>query len=158
MRWQPEQNEEEERQVRTGYISDQTAYMRMQTEMEKKDDFIDKEFLKKHKPRILALDKFAPLSFSPDSQVKIDRIRRIKLDLLEEAGLHEEAINCALDNIGDYQSFRGVRGNFQLAQITERHEIKQEASNAEKRAGFMSRGLFGRKKPEEEEARLTVEQ
>lgn len=157
MRWQPELDEEEAQEFRTGYVSDQTAYMRMQTELEKKDDLIDAEFIKKHKARIIGSGKFAALSNSPWSQVKIDRIRRIKLDLLEEAGLDEEAIKCALDNVGDYQSFRGVEGFFQKAQITERHEIKQDASQAEKKEGFMSKGLFGRKKPEEQRPEFRVE-
>lgn len=149
MRWQPELDEEEEQNYRTGYISDQTAYMRMQTQLEKRDKFIDDDFFEAFKPRILASDKFAPLSNSPNSQVNIDRIRRLKIDLLEEAGLHEDAIRCALDNVGDYQSYRGKKGFFQQAQITERHEVKQDAAE-KKKLGMLS-GLFSKKKPVEEE-------
>lgn len=149
MRWQPELDEDEEQQYRTGYISDQTAYMRMQTQLEKRDKFIDDDFIEEYKPRILAFDKFAPLSNSPKSQVKIDRIRRLKLDLLQEAGLDDDAIRCALDNVGDYQSFRGEKGFFQNAQITERHEVKQDAGE-KKKLGMLS-GFFRKKKPEEEE-------
>jgi len=151
MKWTPELTEDEEQQVRTGYVSDQTAYMRMQTQMEQREHLIDEKFLKKHKARILGFDKFAPLSNSPSSQIKIDRIRRLKLDLLEEAGLYDDAIRCALDNVGDYQSFRGTGGFFQTAQITERHEVKQEESERKKLSGLS--GMF-KKKPQEGEEEI----
>jgi len=151
MKWTPELDEEEQQQYRAGYISDQTAYMRMQTQLEKRDTIIDDTFLKKYKARILGFDKFAPLSNSPPSQIKIDRIRRLKLDLLEEAGLPDDAVRCALDNVGDYQSFRGMGGFFQTAQITERHEIKQEETEKKRLSGLS--GLFKKKPPEETEER-----
>lgn len=150
MKWTPELDEEEQQQYRQGYISDQTAYMRMQTQVEKRDKLIDDNFLEEFKPYILYADKFAPLSNSPESQIKIDRIRRLKIALMEEAGLRRDTILCAIDGINDYQSFRGKKGFFQQAQITERHEIKQDQE--EKKLGMLS-NLWKKKTPEEQEER-----
>ena len=149
MKWTPELDAEEEQQYRTGYISDQTAYMRMQTQIEQREHLIDKEFFEEFKPYILYQDKFACLSNSPETQVKIDRIRRLKIALMEEAGLTRDTILCAIDGVGDYQSFRGTKGFFQEAQITERHEIKQ-SQEEKKKLGVLS-GLVRRKTPEEQQ-------
>ena len=91
--------------------SDTTQFMRMQTEIEKKDDLIDDLFIKKHKSRIIACNKFAPLSNIKNMrQIQIQRIRNIKIDLLEAAGLHDAAERVALDSVSDFQISTGIEG------------------------------------------------
>lgn len=150
MKWEPVLNEEEERQVQTGYISDNTSFLRMQTEIEKKDRLIDDDFLDRHKARVIACDKFAPLANTTSkSQIMIDRIRRIIMDLEKEAGLFEDAEATALDNIADYQVSRGYNASFQNALITQRHIIKQ-STDQEGRLGRFSKLFRKPKEPEGE--------
>lgn len=160
MRWRPpEEREVEEGEAPRKYdrpidypreigASDTTAFMRMQTEIEKKEDLVDKDFIKRHKSRILACDKFAPLANIRNlRQIQIQRMRNLKIDLEEEAGLYDDAEKTALDSISDFQISRGISGFYQQAMITQRHEIKEEGKEEKaKRLG----GLFKRKEPETE--------
>lgn len=147
MKWTPELDEDEEKELKTGWISDNTAFMRMQTQLEK-DDIVDKNFFEKYAPRILQFNKFAALSNSDPRQKQIERIRTIKMDFLESAGLYNEAVKSSLDSIRDHQNLRGQSGFFQQALITQRHEIKEEKTKAEKVGGLS--GLFRKKKEPEE--------
>lgn len=145
MEWKPALDEDEEREMKTGWLSDNTAFMRMQVQLEK-NDIIDKDFYERFAPRIIQLDKFAALSNADKQQKQIERIRTIKMDFLEDAGLYDEAIKSSLDSVRDHQNLRGYKGFFQKAIITERHEIKQDKQAAAKMSRFS--GLFGRKQKE----------
>ena len=129
--------------------SDTTQFMRMQTEIEKKDNLIDDKFIIKHKSRIIACNKFAPLSnISNPKQIQIQRLRNIKIDLLEAAGLYDVAERTALDSVSDFQISRGMGGFYQKALITQRYEMKDDArKDKASRLG----GMFRRKEPELEE-------
>jgi len=159
MRWKPKpmQQEEEEsfpsKPEQLQYqdaigASDTTQFMRMQTEIEKKDNLIDDIFIKKHKSRIIACNKFAPLSnIQNPKQIQIQRLRNIKIDLLEAAGLYDVAERTALDSVSDFQISRGIGGFYQKALITQRYEMKDDARKDNKsRLG----GLFRRDEPEPE--------
>ena len=151
MKWGPVLDKDEEKQLTSGYVSDNTSFLRMQTQIEKKDKLIDDDFFRRHPARIISCDKFAPLANIQDyTQIELDRVRRLKIDLLEEAGLYEDAEKAALDNIADFQDTRGYKGFFQQAQITERHILKQSTDTRLDKAGRFS-NVFKRKKPEEEE-------
>lgn len=131
-------------------MSDQTAFMRMQTQLEK-SDMVDKEFLDRHKARVLAMDKFAPLSYIQDKRMlQIDRMRRLIMSLQMEAGLLEDAEETALDNIADFQLSRGWRGFYQKAMITQRHIIK-ETSKGERKLGRLAEIMRGGGQPQEDE-------
>ena len=161
MKWKPkpmlQDNEEDSFPSRPDQLqyqdaigaSDTTQFMRMQTEIEKKDDLIDKDFIIRHKSRIIACNKFAPLSnISNPKQIQIQRLRNIKIDLLEAAGLYDVAERTALDSVSDFQISRGMGGFYQKALITQRYEMKDEArKDKASRLG----GMFRRKEPEPEE-------
>lgn len=126
--------------------SDLTAFLRMQTELEPRKNLVDGDFFQRHRSRIIAFDKFAPLSNIADKRLlQIDRMRRKIIDLEEEAGLFDEAETDALDNVADFQISRGFGGFFQKAQITQRHEIREETKQ-DKSARWG--GLFKRKNEE----------
>ena len=107
--------------------SPETAYLRYGTSIEQDDVLIDKKFIKQFAARYLQSNKFPALSNSNPRQVQIERIRSMKIDLLMDCGLVEDAITVGWDSVRDHQNFRGLEGFFQKAQITQRHEIKEDA-------------------------------
>lgn len=124
---------------RPKYVSDQTAFMRWSTEIEQVDHIIDKEFLERNRHRVLDINKILPLSFidNPKS-IQLFRLRRNLSDMAMDAGLQDLVESTILDNLADYQTTRGIRGNYQNALITQRREWR-DRSDDEK-----SRGLFKR--------------
>lgn len=135
-------DESEEEQFLDGrprYVSDQTAFMRWSTELEKTDELINDKFLKRNRNRILDINKILPLSFidNPKS-IKLFRLRRMNMSLATDAGLYNLADETTLDNLADYQTTRGIRGNYQNALITQRKEW-QDRTNPDNK-----KGLFGR--------------
>ena len=129
---------------RPRYVSDQTAFMRWSTELEKKDRLVDDDFLHNNQHRIIDLDKFLPLSFIDDPRsIKLFRLRRMNITLAKDAGLIDLADETTLDNLADYQTTRGVRGNYQKALITQRREW-QDKTEVDKQRGILSGLIRGR--------------
>lgn len=123
--------------------------MRWSTEIEQIHDLIDKEFLQKHKQRVIDINKFLPLSFIDNPrEKKLYRLRRINMDLAIEADLEDLADVTVLDNLADYQTTRGTHGNYQKALITQRREW-EEKGKEEKKLGFLSKIVKGKRKEEE---------
>ena len=149
---------EEERYLdgRPRYVSDQTAFMRWSTELEKTDELIDEKFLKRNRNRVLDINKILPLSFidNPKS-IKLFRLRRMNMSLATDAGLYNLADETTLDNLADYQTTRGIRGNYQNALITQRKEWQDRTNPNNKK------GLFGRlikNRNEEQQIRENMEE
>jgi len=124
MRYQPERENilGEQGQL----FSPETAYLRFGTSIEQDNVLIDKQFIHQFAARYLQSNKFPALSNSNPKQVQIERIRSMKIDLLMDCGLVDDAITVAWDSVRDHQNFRGLEGFFQKAQITQRHEIKED--------------------------------
>ena len=61
----------------------------------------------------------------------------------KDAGLFENAAETVLDNLADYQTTRGINGNFQKALITQRREW-QDRTTPETRKGLLGRMIRGR--------------
>lgn len=147
MKWEPTLDENEEQELRTGYVSDNTAFMRWSTELEQQDVLSDKDYIKRHRHRIMSLNKFPALAFYTDSrQLLLRKLRNVVITLSKNAGLEETAEEAALDNNDDAQMTRGWNGNYSKVLITQRHELKEESM--EEKVGRFS-GLFGKKKEEE---------
>ena len=144
MRYNPPENitqEDEENyfEGRPTTVSDQTAFMRWSTEIEPVKGLIDKEFMTRNKNRIIDVNKILPLSFIDDPRsIKLFRLRRINMGLASDAGLEDLADETTLDNLADYQTTRGIRGNYQNALITQRKEWKDRTDVNTKK------GLFGK--------------
>lgn len=125
--------------------------MRWSTEIEQIRDLIDSNFLKQHKQRVIDINKFLPLSFITNPrEKKLYRLRRINMDLAMEAELEDLADVTVLDNLADYQTTRGTDGNYQKALITQRREW-EEKSKEEKKQGFLSKIVKGKRKEVEVE-------
>ena len=150
MRYTDETEDEEEGQDpvywegRPRYISDQTAFMRWSTELEKVHDIIDKEFLVRNRHRVMDINKILPLAFIENPRsLQLFRLRRINIGLSTDANLMDLADETTLDNLADYQTTRGIRGNYQKALITQRREFKD--NNLEnKRQGLLNKLLRGK--------------
>lgn len=129
---------------RPRYISDQTAFMRWSTELEKTDTVIDKKFMEDNKHRIIDVNKILPLSFidNPKS-IKLFRLRRMNMSLACDAGLMDLADETVMDNLADYQTTRGIRGNYQNALITQRREWK-DRTDPEAKKGLLGKMIKGR--------------
>lgn len=141
---QEENNEESYFEGRPRYISDQTAFMRWSTELERVEGLIDNKFIERNRNRIIDVNKILPLSFIDDPRsVKLFRLRRINMDLATDAGLTDLADTTTLDNLADYQTTRGIRGNYQNALITQRKEWK-DRTDAETKKGLFGK-LVGRR-------------
>jgi len=143
--------EEEEQQLdrKPRYISDNTAFMRWSTELEKTPEVINNEFLKRNKHRIIDINKFLPLSNITNPRlIKLSRLRRMNMQLSNDAGLTDLADETTLDNLADYQMSRGQQGFYQKALITQRREWK-ESSDREKKTGLLKNLLRGKKEQEE---------
>ena len=144
MRYNPPENttqEDEETyfEGRPTTVSDQTAFMRWSTEIEQVKGLIDKGFMTRNRNRIIDVNKILPLSFIDDPRsIKLFRLRRINMGLASDAGLDDLADETTLDNLADYQTTRGIRGNYQNALITQRKEWKDRTDANTKK------GLFGK--------------
>lgn len=137
---------------RPRFISDQTAFMRWSTELEKVNDIIDKDFLIRNKHRVMDINKILPLSFIENPRsLQLFRLRRINIGLSTDAGLMDLADETTLDNLADYQTTRGIRGNYQKALITQRREFKDNRLE-EKKASLLSRILRGKQENEQPES------
>ena len=129
---------------RPRYISDQTAFMRWSTELEKQPGTIDEDFIKNNIHRIIDINKFLPLSFidNPKS-IKLFRLRRMNITMAKDAHLIDLADETTLDNLADYQTTRGIRGNYQKALITQRREW-QDKTDIEKKKSLIGGLIRGR--------------
>ena len=122
--------------------------MRWSTELEQIHDLVDSNFFKKNKQRIIDINKFLPLAFIENpKEKKLYRLRRMNMDLCTEAELNDLADTTVLDNLADYQTTRGSRGNYQNALITQRKEWKDNTSE-EKKQSFLSKVVKGKRKTE----------
>jgi len=128
-------------------FSPETAYLRFGTSIEQDNVLVDKKFIQQFAARYLQSNKFPALSNSNPKQVQIERIRSMKIDLLMDCGLIDDAITVGWDSVRDHQNFRGLAGFYQKAQITQRHEIKEESP--EKKVGRFG-SLFRKHEPPEQ--------
>jgi len=151
MRYNPPDQIEKEDEIdnsyfegRPRYVSDQTAFMRWSTEIEKTDKVIDTKFLSENRHRVMDINKILPLSFidNPKS-IKLFRLRRMNMGLAKDAGLWDLADETTLDNLADYQTTRGIRGNYQNALITQRREWK-DRTDPETKKGIFGKLIKGR--------------
>ena len=133
------------------YVSDNTAFMRWSTELEKIHKVIDDDFLSRNRYRIIDINKFLPLSnITNPRMIKLSRLRRMNMQLAQDAGLRDLAEETTLDNVADYQMSRGNQGFYQKALITQRREWK-ESSDREKKTGMLKNLLRGKKQQEQYE-------
>ncbi len=158
MKWEPVLDEEEEKELKRGFISENTAQSRWETEIEaNKEIGIDERILRRNRYRVFNINKFPALAFYSDMrQLRLRKRRNINLTLAANAGLVETCEETVFDNIDDAQTSRGWQGKYTIARITERHEIRQEETGKEK-VGRLS-GLFSKKKQQEEEERSPWQQ
>ena len=56
----------------------------------------------------------------------------------KDAGLYDLAEETVMDNLADYQTTRGIRGNYQNALITQRREWKDRTDPE------IKKGIFGK--------------
>lgn len=152
MRWKPEYEPEEEKQLRSGYISDNTAFMRWSTEMETKQNVTDSEFMGRNKLLVMALDKFPALAFYEDPRLMRLRKRKIMNTILaDNAGLNQTAEETILSTIDDVQTSRGWKGAYSKALITQRHELDtKEQTEPQKKAKWFNRFISGKNADEQE--------
>jgi len=135
---------------RPRYVSDQTAFMRWSTEMEQTSELIDKRFLQDNRHRIIDINKILPLSFIESAKsLKLFRLRRINMSFARDAGLIDLADETVLDNLADYQTTRGIRGNYQKVLITQRREWQDKTGDKSKR-GMFGRLIAGKREEERE--------
>jgi len=133
------------------YVSDNTAFMRWSTELEQTPNVVNKDFLDRNRHRIVDINKFLPLSnITNPRMIKLSRLRRMNMQLAQDAGLIDLAEETTLDNVADYQMSRGNQGFYQKALITQRREWK-ESSNQERRTGMLKNILRGKKQQEQVE-------
>ena len=132
------------------YVSDQTAFMRWSTELEKVHDVIDNEFLQRNRHRVIDINKILPLSFiSNPKAIKLFHLRRQLIDLSNDAGLQGLADSTVLDNLADYQTTRGTNGNYQNALITTKREWL-DRTHTENKRGVWGKLIKGRNREQEE--------
>jgi len=159
MKWQPSFEPEEEQQLKTGYMSDNTAFMRWSTEIEKKANVTDDAFLERNKLQILALDKFPALAFYEDPRMlRLRKRKLLNVVLARNAGLNETCEETVLSSIDDVQTSRGWKGNYSRALITQRHELKEEKTDMQKKVGFWNRFMGGQNKGEEQQQQGGMQQ
>ena len=151
MRWKPDFDPEEEQQMKTGYVSDNTTFMRWSTEMETKQNVTDGSFMDRNKLLVMALDKFPALAFYEDPRLLRLRKRKIQNAILaNNAGLNQTAEETILSTIDDVQTSRGWHGAYSKALITQRHELDtKEQTEPQKKAKWFNR-FIGGKTPEEQ--------
>lgn len=153
VKWQPQMEPHEEQQLKTGYVSDNTMFMRWSTEMETKKNVVGPEFMERNKLDILALDKFPALAFYQDARMLILRkLKIINARLADDIGLNATAEETILSTIDDVQTSRGWQGNYSKVLITQRHEVdtkEMTTPTIPKRAGFFNRFIGGKNEQEQ---------
>lgn len=143
-------NEDEIRQLRSQYMSDNTAYMKWITEIEPKKDMMDSDFIKRNKLLLMFADKFAPLAnFTDPQMMALHKLKMLNMELAMEAGLTDIAEETVISAIDDIQLSRGDHGFFQNALNTQRHEIKEQKTEGEKRTSFFNKLFSGKKQQED---------
>jgi hypothetical protein len=149
--WKPHFSPEEEKNLKQGYVSDNTIFMRWSTEFETKENISDNDFMARNNLLIMALDKFPALAFYDDPRLL--RLRKRKLNnaiLAHNAGLMDTCEETILSTIDDVQTSRGWHGNYSKALITQRHELdSQERTEPQKKAKWFNR-FIGGKEPEQQ--------
>lgn len=144
-------DEDEIRQLRSQYMSDNTTYMKWVTEIEPKRDMMDSAFIQRNKLMLMFADKFAPLAnFTDPQMMSLHKLKMLNMELALEAGLVEIAEETVISAIDDIQLSRGDHGFFQKALITQRHELTEQRTEGEKKVGFFNK-LFGGRKPQDEQ-------
>ena len=132
--------------------SPDVAYYRWSTEVEPQLEPDRERFNRQHRNLIRAVNKFAPLAFITSRKMfTITELKRLKIDLLEECGLHDLAERESLHLIALYNESRGWTGFFTKAMVTQRQVLEQKFTSDRKpfRRGF---GLFKKRVSEEEKA------
>ena len=136
------------------YVSDQTAFMRWSTEVEEDRQTIDKEFIKRHKPELIDINKFLPLSnITNPRAIKLYHLRRQIIRMASDAELLELAEEAALANVADYNTTRGQMGFYQKALITQKQEF-EDKTKKERNRSFLS-NIFRGKMNEEDQQNLS---
>jgi hypothetical protein len=144
--------EDEIRQLRSQYMSDNTTYMKWVTEIEPKKDMMDSAFIQRNKLLLMFADKFAPLAnFNDPQMMALHKLKMLNMELALEAGLTDIAEETVISAIDDIQLSRGDHGFFQKALITQRHELTEQRTEGEKKVGFFNKLLGRNKSPEEQE-------
>jgi hypothetical protein len=152
MKWQPSfENPEEEQRTKTGYVSDNTTFMRWSTELETKDNVTDSDFMGRNSLQIMALDKFPALAFYEDPRLLRLRKRKLmNLILAQNLGLEQTCEEIVLSTIDDVQTSRGWKGAYSKALITQRHELDtKERTEPQKKAKWFNRFIGGKDQSEE---------
>jgi len=134
MKYEEDQDEEyTDRKGEPRYISDNTAFMRWSTELEKIHKVIDSDFLEENRHRVGDLNKFLPLSnITNPHMIKLLRLRRMNMSMAKDAGLMDVADETMLDNLADCQTSRGMGGFYQNALITQKREWLDKSKSGEK--------------------------
>ena len=153
MKWQPSfENPEEEQRAKTGYVSDNTTFMRWSTEIETKDHVTDSDFMDRNSLLIFAADKFPAMAFFEEPREK--QLRKLKINnaiLARDAGLSKMAEETIISTIDDVQMSRGWKGNYSKALITQRHELDtKERTEPQKKAKWFNRFIGGKGQEEEQ--------
>jgi hypothetical protein len=144
-------NEDEIHEIRAQHMSDNTVYMKWITEIEPKRDMMDSDFIQRNKIALMFPDKFAPLAnFTEPRMLALHKLKMLKLELAENAGLINVCEKTAISAIDDIQLSRGNQGFFQRALITQRHELQEHHSDTEKKVGFFNKLFHGNKQPEDQ--------
>lgn len=153
VKWTPEWEPHEEQALKTGYVSDNTLFMRWSTEMETKKNVSDDAFMERNKLQILALDKFPALAFYEDPRmIRLRKLKIMNAILAENAGLTQTAEETVLSTIDDVQASRGWKGNYSKVLITQRHEVdtKEMQQPMQRKANWFNRFVGGRSPAEEQ--------
>lgn len=145
-------DEDEIREMKSTYMSDNTAYMKWSTEIEPKKNMTDSDFFNRNRILLLFADKFAPLAnFTEPRMLALHKLKMLNHELAEAAGLESVCEKTAISAIDDIQISRGNQGFFQRAIITQRHELQeQRTTEAQKKVGFFNK-LFGSKPQDEQQ-------
>jgi len=145
-------NEDEIRELKATYMSDNTAYMKWSTEIEPKKNMTDADFFNRNRILLLFADKFAPLAnFTEPRMMALHKLKMLNHELAEAAGMTDVCEKTAISAIDDIQISRGNQGFFQRAIITQRHELQeQRTTETQKKIGLFNR-FFGGKQPPQQQ-------
>jgi len=145
-------DEDEIRQMRSQYMSDNTTYMKWVTEIEPKKDMMDSAFIQRNKLMLMFADKFAPLAnFTDPQMMSLHKLKMLNMELALEAGLTDIAEETVISAIDDIQLSRGDHGFFQNALNTQRHIIKEQHTEGEKKVGFFNKLMGGNKNKDQDQ-------
>jgi len=133
-------------------VVETTKFLRWGTEVERDENLYDTSFIKRHNNHLRKMNKFMPMgNYKDRHQKQIERIRSMRINLMESVELYYDAEEISLNTVEDAQFSRGQEGFYTREMNTTRQKVYEEFENKSVSKKDKRISFFKNKKPEKGE-------